>query len=79
MKCVARKAMRRRIALPEQFAQNAPTGVIGSEESFAVRKSPRNAFPGCKNTVTVPTFSQNLHTADTKLRVRDTRFLSHAS
>jgi hypothetical protein len=79
MKCVARTAVRRRIALPEQFAQNAPTGVIGSVEGFAVRKSLRNTFPDCKDTITDPTFSQNLRTADTTSRVRDTRCLSHAS
>jgi hypothetical protein len=78
MKRVVRKAMRRRIVLPERFAQNVRTRVNGFVDVFRVRTRPRAAFPSCKRAVTDPTLFENSCTPGTTSRVRDTRCLSHA-
>jgi hypothetical protein len=79
MKCVVRKAMRRRIALPERFAQNMQTRTISFVEVFGGRTPPSVAFPSCKPGVTDLTLFETSCTPGTISRVRDMRCLSHAS
>jgi hypothetical protein len=78
MKFVVR-TMRRRVVLPERFAQNVRTGVIGFMEVFRVWMRPGVAFPSCTPAVTDPTLFENLCTSGTTSRLRDTDCLSHAS
>jgi hypothetical protein len=79
MKFVVRKVMRRRIAIPERFAQNVRTRVIGFVEVFGVRTRPHVALSGFTPAVTDPTLFENSCTPGTSSQVRDTRCLSHAS
>jgi len=46
MNRVVIKAMRRRIALPERFAQNTSAAVFAFAEAFGVRTRPCVAFDG---------------------------------